>query len=254
MNIKKASLLTGVSDQMLRYYEHLGIVRPKRNAKNNYRDYAESDINTIVMAKQYNELGLSLKTIAALVKEGDSQQAVQEIDQAVDQLRLDAEWSMARLTNALHFQKLIRLLHSGASSLVGVCPKSYFYPRHDEDVMMLYKTLYHSAGAGKTVFRIAHDQVKAEVYPRVQGMHSTKLLDAPLAEVIEIPTHRYWQTIRRVPSNQIINYQELAPVLEQMEREGYSLAGDIFLYQIASTDVHKEQIYICIECDIGRID
>ena len=61
MNIKNASILTGVSDQMIRYYEKLGLINPKRNKNNNYRDYQQADINNIVMIKQYSELGLSLK-------------------------------------------------------------------------------------------------------------------------------------------------------------------------------------------------
>lgn len=251
MNIKKASLLTGVSDQMLRYYEKLGIIIPKRNPDNFYRDYSESDINTIVMIKQYNELGLSLKTLAALIKGGNSELAVKEINEAVRQLKLDAEWAMARLNNALHFQKLIQMMHEGNSSHVGICPKSYFYPRHDENVMALYKSLYYSEGAGKTVFRILHDQLKLEAYPKNQGMHSTKKLNDPNIEMIEIPEHKYWQTIRLVSNDQIINYRQLKPVLEQMEKEGYTLAGDIFLYQIAYTEANKGKIYICIECDIG---
>ena len=52
MNIKNASILTGVSDQMIRYYEKLGLINPKRNKNNNYRDYQQADINNIVMIKQ----------------------------------------------------------------------------------------------------------------------------------------------------------------------------------------------------------
>lgn len=254
MNIKKASLLTGVSEQMLRHYENLGIITPKRNPDNHYRKYSESDINTIVMIKQYNEMGVSLKTLSAIIKSGDSELAVKEINQAVQRLKLDAEWSMARLSNAIHFQKLIQMMHNGEPSHVGVCPKSYFYPRYDENVIALYKSLYYSEGAGKTVFRILHDQLTLESYPKNQGMHSTKRLNDPSIETIEIPEHKYWRTIRLVDNEPIINYKQLKPVLDQMNSEGYTLSGDVFLYQIACTDLVKEKIYICIECDIGTPD
>lgn len=254
MNIKKASLLTGVSDQMLRYYEKLGIIKPQRNSINNYREYSESDINTIVMVKQYNELGLSLKTLSALIKEENPQLALKEIDQAVNKLKMEAEWAMARLDNAMHFEKLIKMMNDNQKSSIGICPRSYFYPRHDENAMSLYKLLYHSAGAAKTVFLIPHDQLMLEHYPKNQGMHSTKKLDDPNIEVITIPRHRYWQTIKVVSNNHIINYQELKPILAQMNDEGYALCGDIMLYQIACKDSASDQIYICIECDIGAIE
>jgi len=114
--------------------------------------------------------------------------------------------------------------------------------------------VYHRSQITETVFRILHDQLTLESYPKNQGMHSTKRLNDPSIEVVEIPEHKYWQTIRLVNSDQIINYKQLKPILDEMNKEGYSLSGDIFLYQIAYTEAEKGKIYICIECDIGPLD
>ena len=43
MNLAKVSALTAVSPRMLRYYEELGLIAPKRG-DNNYRSYSEHDI------------------------------------------------------------------------------------------------------------------------------------------------------------------------------------------------------------------
>ena len=38
MNIKDAKALTGISEQMIRFYEKKNIIHPQRNEENNYRD------------------------------------------------------------------------------------------------------------------------------------------------------------------------------------------------------------------------
>lgn len=83
MNIKVASKLTGVSEHMLRHYEKKGLVTPNRNKENNYRDYTQENINTIVMIKQYSELGISLKSIYNFIHEEDTASFTKELDDAI---------------------------------------------------------------------------------------------------------------------------------------------------------------------------
>ena len=54
MNLAKVSALTAVSPRMLRYYEELGLIAPKRG-DNNYRSYSEHDIKCINKIKILNE-------------------------------------------------------------------------------------------------------------------------------------------------------------------------------------------------------
>ena len=253
MNIKNASILTGVSDQMIRYYEKLGLIHPQRNKNNNYRDYQQADINNIVMIKQYSELGLSLKNLALLIKNNNMQDALDAINKTLNELEIEAQWIKARIDNTTHYQNLLKMIIENTPSTTGIYPTSYFYPRHDDNTQDLYTSLYHSAGAAKTVFHIPHELINLDNYPINQGMHTTKKLDDEKLEVITIPAHRYWLTLRIVDNNHIINKHELMPILKQMNDEGYELKGDILLYQIACKDNKKGLIYICIECDIGPI-
>ena len=62
MNLAKVSALTAVSPRMLRYYEELGLIAPKR-CDNNYRSYSEHDIECITKIKILNDAGMNLKAI-----------------------------------------------------------------------------------------------------------------------------------------------------------------------------------------------
>ena len=62
MNLAKVSALTAVSPRMLRYYEELGLIAPKRG-DNNYRSYSAHDIECINKIKILNDAGMNLKAI-----------------------------------------------------------------------------------------------------------------------------------------------------------------------------------------------
>ena len=62
MNLAKVSALTQVSPRMLRYYEELGLLNPKR-CDNNYRSYSDHDIECITKIKILNDAGMNLKAI-----------------------------------------------------------------------------------------------------------------------------------------------------------------------------------------------
>ena len=66
MNLAKVAKLTQVSPRMLRYYEDVGLVHPKRNS-NNYRDYSQKDIEDIYKIKILNDAGMNLKDIQILL-------------------------------------------------------------------------------------------------------------------------------------------------------------------------------------------
>lgn len=66
MNLAKVAELTQVSSRMLRYYEDLGLVQPKRT-ENNYRIYSQKNIEDIQKIKILNDAGMNLKDIHALL-------------------------------------------------------------------------------------------------------------------------------------------------------------------------------------------
>lgn len=62
MNIKEASSTTGVSADMIRYYERIGLIMPIERV-NGIRKFNERNINQINFAKTMREAGLSIETL-----------------------------------------------------------------------------------------------------------------------------------------------------------------------------------------------
>lgn len=97
LNIKAVEQLTGITKQNIRYYERQGLITPKRNQENDYREYSEEDVNTLKVIKLFRKLDMPLEEIRRLLNRdltlADALQLQKE--------RLEAE--RERLTDALIF-------------------------------------------------------------------------------------------------------------------------------------------------------
>lgn len=60
--------LAGISSRTLRYYDEIGLLKPKRDAESNYRYYDESDVDTLQQILFFKEMGFELEKIKKLIK------------------------------------------------------------------------------------------------------------------------------------------------------------------------------------------
>lgn len=63
MNIKEVEKITGLTRANIRFYEDEGLVKPERNAQNNYRIYTEVEIERLQEIKKLRLLGISIPDI-----------------------------------------------------------------------------------------------------------------------------------------------------------------------------------------------
>ncbi len=63
MNIQDLEKRTGITKQNIRFYEKKGLLSPKRNAANNYREYAEEDVKTLHAIRMLRKLDVSIEDI-----------------------------------------------------------------------------------------------------------------------------------------------------------------------------------------------
>lgn len=63
MNIKKASELSGVSSDTIRYYERIGLIPPIKRNENGIREFDEEDLRWITYSRQMRKAGLSIESL-----------------------------------------------------------------------------------------------------------------------------------------------------------------------------------------------
>ena len=70
MKINDASRTSGLSRDMIRYYEKLGLICPKR-LSNGYRDYSDDDLYLLTVIKYLSNLGVPLKAFRRRLKRAE---------------------------------------------------------------------------------------------------------------------------------------------------------------------------------------
>ena len=66
MNIGQVSSISGLPTKTIRYYEDIKLVKPARSS-NGYRDYSDSETNTLVFLKRARELGFTIDECRSLL-------------------------------------------------------------------------------------------------------------------------------------------------------------------------------------------
>ncbi len=63
MKINEVEALVGITRKNIRFYESAGLLTPRRNSENGYRDYGDADVSVLLQIKLLRKLGVSLEEI-----------------------------------------------------------------------------------------------------------------------------------------------------------------------------------------------
>lgn len=66
-SINKLSKLAGISTRTLRYYDEIGLLKPKRISSSGYRIYGKDEVELLQHILFFKELGFDLQTIKQII-------------------------------------------------------------------------------------------------------------------------------------------------------------------------------------------
>lgn len=67
MKINEVEALVGITKKNIRFYEEQGLLTPRRNAENGYRDYGEAEVETLRRIKLLRKLGVPIEEIRQML-------------------------------------------------------------------------------------------------------------------------------------------------------------------------------------------
>lgn len=67
MKINEVESLVGITKKNIRFYEEQGLLSPKRNSDNSYRDYGEEEVQTLQRIKLLRKLGVPIDEIRQML-------------------------------------------------------------------------------------------------------------------------------------------------------------------------------------------
>jgi len=71
LTVKKIAVLSQVTPDAIRYYVRIGLLKPKQNPENKYREFSQQDIKQVKFICQAQRLGFSLRDIKRLLNDAD---------------------------------------------------------------------------------------------------------------------------------------------------------------------------------------
>ena len=78
--------MVGVLYSSLRYYERIGLIKPKQNTSNHYRSYTINDAFLLNRFKNYRAIGFEVKEALEIINKDCNQDLVQKIDRLEEEL------------------------------------------------------------------------------------------------------------------------------------------------------------------------
>lgn len=248
MNIKEVSEATGISKDMIRFYEKKGIISPSRNQDNNYRDYTIHDMHVLILAKQYNSLGIDLNTISSLLKNAPLGEMISHSDERLKILKEEAEWAYTKYQNALDLFLLLNKVSQGVMFDVGKRKTLYFYNNTNIDETSQF---YVNGAIARPVYRFKLDDSNDNGEAGL--LMSRKHPSIQEADLI-IPEHTYYRIVKEIDASRKITKQELKEYIKEIENNGYQVTGDAYLYQLLGHIHHYDTDTVCIEFEVKKED
>lgn len=68
MKINEVEALAGITKKNIRFYEDQGLLSPRRNAENGYRDYSEADVQVLLRIRLLRKLGVPIEEIRQMLR------------------------------------------------------------------------------------------------------------------------------------------------------------------------------------------
>lgn len=93
-NISKASKTLNISSELLRHYERLGLIEPKR-AENGYRFFNAQDLDKLQGIRRYRNMGFSLAEMERLMYTADYNETYELHLRSLEETRRELAWQQA---------------------------------------------------------------------------------------------------------------------------------------------------------------
>ena len=250
MKINDASRSTGISRDMIRYYEKLGLVTPV-HLPNGYRDYSDDDLYLLTVIRYLSNLGVPLKVISRAFESGETELVVGNLQDEIGRLNLLKAQIDIRIAAAKESIACFNMLSSGTSGEVYNAPERYLlsfgslpYPE--------YRSGPEAGGFFSFYYRQAY---RAEGRNIPQGEADRGLLlYSPLPGAERVPPQPCLRTVIAYPSEsrRLLGARELAEPLRQARALTGRTEFTVLIRQFFRRKHRPDAAFLCAEILLGE--
>ena len=103
--------MLGISAELVRHYERLGILKPKRSI-NGYRRYTTRDINILTGSRRYVHMGFSIEEAEFLINEASLEEAIDSLAGMEKKAVREIRWKQLVLKEMLKWHLMPMLVYA----------------------------------------------------------------------------------------------------------------------------------------------
>ena len=250
MKINDASRSTGISRDMIRYYEKLGLVTPV-HLPNGYRDYSDDDLYLLTVIRYLSNLGVPLKVISRAFDSGETDLLVGNLKDEIGRLTLLRSQIEVRIAAAKESIACFNMLSSGIPWEVYDAPARYLFSFGSRR----YPVYRSGPEPGDSFAFYYRQRYGAEQQLTPQGPADRGvMLYCSLPGTERIPPQPCLRTVIAHPteSHELLGARELeAPLLEARSLTGKS-EFTVLIHQFFRRKHSPDAAFLCAEILLGE--
>ena len=246
MNIKNAKQLTGISEQMIRFYEKKKIIQPKRDLENGYRLYTNHEIFLMVLARSYNSLGIPLNNVLDYIHPIDFMQLSKNLESSIEDLKKQEKWIKQKIIYAQDLSSIFIDLSNHVEFSILQFDILYFYPNSTNQDQK-YSDMFKYVEVSRAVLRVDRNILDGDIYPNDIGvLITTNIEDSEVNPIIyrNVSLIRFY---KETPVSEVIPPSGIHELFNKVQELGYTTIDDCFIYQIAEKTGNNPLDVICVE-------
>lgn len=101
--------IMGVSPEMVRHYERMGLITPEKDAESKYRYYSDEQLSQLLYVQRFSKMGMSLADIREYLLQGNLQAHYSMIEKCLQDCRKEVERLELKQVNMENYLRVLRI-------------------------------------------------------------------------------------------------------------------------------------------------
>ena len=252
MTIDEASRRTGISKDMIRYYEKLGLIKPKR-MENRYRDFSSDDLNTLVLIRTLSASQIPLSVIKQAFHDGSIELLLAEGESELSAIQKLQRQLCYREIEMQIILECFRQCAAGGAPQLCRYPERYVIWRStctDKDFECEHQSLLEEGDYFHYLASLELDVKETALSQRSYDRGMLLFISHPLAE--KLPAQHSLRVILSHEPGRELCADDLQPYIHPIARITGQSRFCVLCNQIFHRMGSQETCYVCAEVLLGQ--
>ena len=199
-----------------------------------------------VYARSYNSLGIPLDEVLQYINLTDINDISEKLESKISELKNQEIWLKEKIKYTKDISSIFQSIKEKKKYDVIHFDELYFYPNSSQTCEK-YPDIFKMIGVSRAVLRVENNIIFQENYPNDIGVLLTRnvpSLSITPVSYNDVTLFRFYKT---TPVAEVITPKEVQKLAKSINKLGYQIISDCFIYQVVENHTEEENDFICVE-------